>query len=444
MAYYMYIGEMPLPVTPSKIDTKIKGRNKTLNLINDQDINVLKAPGLTEISFDALLPNVKHPFRNKELGFDRANAKFYLDEFERLKLEKKPFYFKIIRTFPDGRTLYNTNMKVSLEDYSIKEDVKQGFDVMVTVKLKQYVDYSTKIIKVESDGATVQTERSTDNAPNVKSYTVVEGDSLWNIAKRFYGDGAKYLNIYYANQSIIGNNPSLIYAGQVFTIPDATQDVPVAKDSRSVKIQLNGYLNTMKCTVKITGSGGTFEKTLSNLGGTINVAHGSKVTVTVSSTMKDIGYTYTCVNGNSWQQISAVNTSAESEATYTATITSDTHLRILCMWKEHKVTNLKTSHSVLIQLNGMLNTVQCVVKGVGSEGTFERLLKNTKETIEVSDGCVLTVTVSSTMKDMQYTYSCNYDTDWQQNIDTETSTGSRATYTATITSDTNLRVLCQW
>ena len=231
MAYYMYIGDMPLPVTPSKIDTKIKGRNKTLNLINDQDINVLKAPGLTEISFDALLPNVKHPFRNKELGFDRANAKFYLDEFERLKLEKKPFYFKIIRTFPDGRTLYNTNMKVSLEDYSIKEDVKQGFDVVVTVKLKQYVDYSTKIIKVESDGATVQTERSTDNAPNVKTYTVVEGDSLWNIAKRFYGNGAKYLNIYYANQSIIGNNPSLIYAGQVLTIPDATQDVPVVKTS---------------------------------------------------------------------------------------------------------------------------------------------------------------------------------------------------------------------
>lgn len=50
------------------------------------------------------------------------------------------------------------------------------------------------------------------------AYTVVKGDCLWNIAKKFYGSGTKYTIIYNANKSII-KNPSLIYPGQVLMIP---------------------------------------------------------------------------------------------------------------------------------------------------------------------------------------------------------------------------------
>jgi phage protein D len=50
------------------------------------------------------------------------------------------------------------------------------------------------------------------------TYTVVKGDCLWNIAKKFYGSGAKYTIIFNANRGII-KNPSLIYPGQVLTIP---------------------------------------------------------------------------------------------------------------------------------------------------------------------------------------------------------------------------------
>lgn len=50
------------------------------------------------------------------------------------------------------------------------------------------------------------------------TYTVVSGDCLWNIAKKFYGSGAQYVKIYNANKNII-KNPNLIYPGQVLTIP---------------------------------------------------------------------------------------------------------------------------------------------------------------------------------------------------------------------------------
>ena len=52
-----------------------------------------------------------------------------------------------------------------------------------------------------------------------KTYTVKSGDCLYNIAKKYYGDGSKYTKIYEANKKIIGSNSNLIKAGQVLTIP---------------------------------------------------------------------------------------------------------------------------------------------------------------------------------------------------------------------------------
>ena len=54
--YSFYFGSLLLPVTPQKLTTKIKGNNKTLTLVNEGDINFLRSPGLTEISFDVVLP----------------------------------------------------------------------------------------------------------------------------------------------------------------------------------------------------------------------------------------------------------------------------------------------------------------------------------------------------------------------------------------------------
>jgi nucleoid-associated protein YgaU len=49
-------------------------------------------------------------------------------------------------------------------------------------------------------------------------YEVKKGDSLWNIAKRFYSRGEKWIIIFEANTDII-NNPDMIYPYQRFTIP---------------------------------------------------------------------------------------------------------------------------------------------------------------------------------------------------------------------------------
>jgi nucleoid-associated protein YgaU len=52
-----------------------------------------------------------------------------------------------------------------------------------------------------------------------RTYTVVAGDSLSKIAKRFYGDANQWKRIFEANRDII-KNPDLIHPGQTLKIPD--------------------------------------------------------------------------------------------------------------------------------------------------------------------------------------------------------------------------------
>lgn len=219
--YKFYLSNILLPVPPEKLELKIKNNNKTLDLINDGEINILKNAGLTEISFDILLPNTRYPFANYEDGYKEAS--YYLEEIEKLKINKSPFQFIVTRTKPNNVLMFDTNMKVSIEDYTIKEEAKEGFDVSVSIKLKQYREYATKTmeitIKQERPVATQTQTRAVNNSNNTSTnYTVVKGDCLWKIAKRFYGVGSRWTEIYNANKSKI-KNPNLIYPGQVFAIP---------------------------------------------------------------------------------------------------------------------------------------------------------------------------------------------------------------------------------
>lgn len=218
--YSFFFDDMQLPVTPSKLSVKIKGSNKTLTLVNEGDINFLRSPGLTEISFETLLPMLEQ----YSFAAEYRQPDYYLGILESYMTEKKPFRFIVSRVSPSGDKLYDTNMKVSLEDYTVSEDATDGFDVSVSVNLKQYIDYATKIVTVtkpdNSSKSTLKTEtpREASNAPTAKTYTVKSGDCLWTIAKKYYGNGAQYTKIYNANKDKI-SNPNLIYVGQVLTIP---------------------------------------------------------------------------------------------------------------------------------------------------------------------------------------------------------------------------------
>lgn len=222
MAYKMYIAGALMPITPPKVKVKINNQNKTLTLISGEEINILKEAKLTDVSFDLVLPQVPYPFTNG--GAQKAD--YYLSLFERLKKSKQPFQWILNRSRPDGAALFYSNLTVGLEDYQITDDVKEGFDLTVSVKLKQYRAFGTKTVQITPAPAPAQpatatvkpAPRPTESAPKAVTYTVKSGDCLWNIAKKQLGDGSRWKEIYNLNKDKI-KNPNLIYPNQSLTMP---------------------------------------------------------------------------------------------------------------------------------------------------------------------------------------------------------------------------------
>lgn len=243
--FYFKIGEdvLTFPITPPELKIKVGSNNKTVTLINEGDINILKSPSLIEVEFEARFPMRKYPYAREFQNFQT-----YFDKFKDLKENKKSFRFIVARTTPNGSHTWDTNLLMALEELSLNESADEGDDVLVSIKLKQFKDYGIRTIELSSlvtpngtgssstapsptTTSTSETPRNNDNkASSSHQYTVKKGDCLWNIAKAFYGNGSKYTAIYDANKTVIeetakkhgkssSSNGHWIYPGTVLTIP---------------------------------------------------------------------------------------------------------------------------------------------------------------------------------------------------------------------------------
>lgn len=229
MAYDFYLDGVQLPITPGKLEIKTTNKNKTVDLINDGEVNILKTPGLSEISFEAEFTHNKLPFYRGTF----KDVQFFLSKLELLKTDCKPFQFIVSRQL-GNKVLFNTNIKVSLEEYNIVEDADNGSDIKVAIKLKQYRDYSTKKLvpaapKSNDAGRPsikIEPKRvDSINAPNAKTYTVKAGDSLWSICQKQLGNGSLYKKVYELNKSMMDKANKgkkvpkyTIYKGQVLKL----------------------------------------------------------------------------------------------------------------------------------------------------------------------------------------------------------------------------------
>lgn len=214
MAYDFILDGVLLPITPQKMSLSIKNKNETIDLISFGEVNILKYPGLTDISFEFVAPAHKYPYVR---GF--KEQKFYFDLLERLKTSLKPFTFAITRRTPKGEITFPTNMQVSLEEYEVLEDVNNGLDITFSVKLKQYKSFKTQVMEIKTDTSgnkTAETKVAREETKEPpKTYIVKSGDTLWNIAKKELGNGGKYQDIAKLNNL---TNPNLIYPGQVLKL----------------------------------------------------------------------------------------------------------------------------------------------------------------------------------------------------------------------------------
>ncbi len=223
-------GLVLLPITPSALKIKNGSRSSKVTLINGAEINILRSPALSEIEFEARFPMREYPF-TKELKAFRT----YFGIFQKLKEQKKPFRFIVARRDFGGKASWDTNMLCSLEQLTTGEDARNGDDVIVSFSLRQYREYGAEKKK---EGGTGNRDESTSTADKPRAakdvpqqtHTVTDTDTLYGIAKKYYGDGGRWTAVYNANKTVIeeaakahgkksSSNGHWIFAGTKLTIP---------------------------------------------------------------------------------------------------------------------------------------------------------------------------------------------------------------------------------
>lgn len=193
-----------LPVNPESFAFTEKHNNTSVNVNSIGEVNLLGKRDLKTGTISSHFPKRDRNYANNS---GRQAPYTYINKLLSWKSSGKPVQLIITGT--------KINFQVTIETLKYGEQDGTG-DVYYDLTLKEYRAVEIKKTKLK------KTEKSKPKRPaakkKTKTYTVKSGDCLWNIAKRFYGNGAQYTKIYNANRGKI-KNPNLIYPGQKLTIP---------------------------------------------------------------------------------------------------------------------------------------------------------------------------------------------------------------------------------
>ena len=116
--------------------------------------------------------------------------------------------------------LRNNMAKFNLEVKDLQVAVNDDVATISGTTTSQAMREKVVLVAGNTEGIARVDDRITVKTPEppAQFYTVVKGDSLSKIAKKYYGDAKKYPVIFEANKPML-KDPDLIYPGQVLRIP---------------------------------------------------------------------------------------------------------------------------------------------------------------------------------------------------------------------------------
>ncbi|MFV3014098.1 LysM peptidoglycan-binding domain-containing protein [Clostridium botulinum] len=197
------------PVNP--IDNITVNRTKkydTADIVDYGEVDLSdKGKKIKELSFLTLLPKEYDTYCRYRNIPKPAEA---IGKLEKWMEQEEPLRLII--------TDFGFNDLVIISNVSEEERAGETGDKYITISFRTHRDLKIQTLAPPKTTSTVKTVALNNNRATTKSnskiYVVKQGDSLWKIAKWWYGDGSKWNVIYQKNRNIIGPNPNVIRPGQ--------------------------------------------------------------------------------------------------------------------------------------------------------------------------------------------------------------------------------------
>lgn len=215
---------LTIPVNPEEINITRSADNDNINIIGLGKATRKGEPGLQSLSISSFFPGSNSYFYTGVLP--STCIKFINEIWETENINNN-----VAKLVTLGLPV-DISMYFVIENFDYEHKAGEEDDIYYTLEIKKYIPYGVKTVSVQTSGLQAARASSTSNknttqtpksgnqtATTTKTYTVVKGDCLWNITKKFTGSGSGWRELYNLNKGVIGSNPNLIKPKQVLTLP---------------------------------------------------------------------------------------------------------------------------------------------------------------------------------------------------------------------------------
>lgn len=204
-----------LPMLPESVDIQYGTNFLSYSIMDIGDVKLPNGETVTELSWDGIFP-----------GADKQNAPYLHGTWTDPKNLQNAF--NAMRKAGDKLRVLITETPINNEVYINTFEVKYSggnndYNYSINFTAAKKITVST--ISTANNAVSVKPS-SRPAAPKPKTVTVKKGDSLWELAQKYLGNGKRYPAIYSLNKALIDQHTKknhdskyTIYVGETLKLP---------------------------------------------------------------------------------------------------------------------------------------------------------------------------------------------------------------------------------